>query len=369
MSDSKSTEQTIKSKLLAYIESVYAKYSTIDYSVLQDLRNAFGRTPSKLSGLVGEYPLQVFRITPTGITYETEKPIPRMEMNFTLLKNMFAYAKKHNLPIPTTTMYLWVGDSHPYYVPGIDQKFPIMSYVSPTNFDYILFPDDSFVGFQIGKKYAGKWRDFNYVKNIIKTHVVPIGKKLNTIYFKGTPTTDRQSLLREDFEQFAKSNSKVIVKLDAWQSYEPLFEWSKYRWLLNLPGRYPWSNRMKWLFLMKSAVINVDTSTVGPDYVDKPYKTFINLIVEPGVDYINIEHNYNNKIRPGRYPTADDLEPQHKENRRIFDKILEISSTTTTSDYKAMVASAYKKVSAINNDLISWYIYQLVLANSKLIQS
>jgi hypothetical protein len=357
----------IRNDLVTYINKVYSKYHTVDYKVLDNLREIFIKSNLRISNTIeGQYPLQIFHISEDGIIYDTEKKVNRMEMNYTLFKNALSYAKKHKLPIPTTTIYLWVSDTHPYFLPDADKKFPIMTYCSPANMDYILFPDDSFACLQINQKYRGECKDFDYVKKLIIKNTTL--KKIDKIYFKGTTTTDRQSRLREDLEKIAMTDNRVIIKLDAWQSYEPLYAWSKYKWLLNFPGRYPWSNRLKYLFLMKSGVINVDLRTIGGDYVDEPYMTFINLIVKPDIDYINIHSTYNNKIRPGRHPEQKDLDIQYAENKRVYNEIIKRTESITPTDYNKMIKSSFDKANIINNDLISFYIYNLILANAKLIK-
>jgi hypothetical protein len=366
-----------------YIRRVYSKYSTVDTSVLAELRVNFLKTVASMGdGPESKFPLQIFHISPSGITYESEKNTDLNEMNFTLFKDAYAWAIKNKLPIPTTTMYLWVCDAHPYYITDIDKKFPIMSYVSPSNMDYILFPDGNFACMQVTQKYRGECNNFDQVKQLILSHLP--SKKINQIYFKGTPTTDRQSRLREDLEKIAASPSEMMksfkksprkmspvitrmtVKLDAWTSYEPLYEWSKYKWLLNLPGRYPWSNRFRWLFLMKSGVINVDVQTVGRGYIDYPYVSFINLVVKPGVDFINVDTVYNNKIRPGANPSKADLDIQYAENTRVYREILDRTAAMTDLEYTNMVSSGFNKVNTMTSALISQYIYELMVQNANL---
>ena len=353
-----------------YLTRVYSKYKNIDKSVLSLLETKYRKyvENSKLSADEKAYPLMKVRISPAGVSYEIEKQVDRSKYVFSLIEKTYKYATEHKLPIPETTLYIWISDSHPYLVTDIDKKFPIISFVSPKNLDYVLFPDDNFECFQIDKKYAGKCHDFDRVKAIIAENITL--KKEPKVYFKGTRTTVRQSRLREDLETITKKsgNPNVIVDLDAWTSFEPLYEWSKYKWLLNLPGRYPWSNRLKWLFLMKSGVINVSVYTIGPDYVDEPYITFTDLFVKPGVDYINIDTNYNNKIRPGRTPSEEDLAAQYNENKRVYNEIIKATEMPVAA-YNKMVNSAYKKMAAVNNETIYLYVLHLIYENAKVILS
>jgi hypothetical protein len=117
------------------------------------------------------------------------------------------------------------------------------------------------------KKYEGKCYDWDEVKNIIKKNKYAKLKnfelKKNVIFFKGTATTKKTFKLREDLEEYARKRKDFLeIKLDGWQHYEPVENFSKYKFLLNLPGHYHWSNRLKYLFLMKSFVINVNTQSI-----------------------------------------------------------------------------------------------------------
>jgi hypothetical protein len=353
-------------ELSDYIKSVYSKYKYIDYSVLDDLKSSFLKANDKFAA---KFPLQIFHISNKGVILKTDKiNAGQTKNNILLFKKTLDYAKKNNLPIPTTTMYLWVSDSHPYYLNNMDKKFPIMTYCTPSNMDYILFPDETFTclyNFSTTNNC-----DFDYVKKMILDNIVSEKDKIDKIYFKGLPTTKHKGKLREDLEKISKDEeSKLIVNLDSAKNYEPVYTWSRYKYLLNLPGLYPWSNRLKYLFLTKSLVINVDVSTIGKDYIDGPYMTLTNLLIKPNIDYINIESSFNNKIRTDMHPTKKDLDIQFKENRRVYNQIIKKTDKISPQKYREIVESGFKKINSINNETIYLYVYNLILANAKLIKA
>jgi hypothetical protein len=358
-----------------YIEQVYKKYKApADMSVLDELRGAFQRANSKFKPSAdgsGAYPLHTLHFGPGGITHqhvESNLNGTRQVFNVFILNKTLEYARRHGLPIPTTTIHIWVSDSHPYYVDKIYERFPIMTYCNPSNMSYIMFPEITFSCLSLANAWKGECRDFNALKEIIIAHHTD--KKINKVFFKGTATTKTQGRLREDLAVISAADKTkfLSVALDGdGDSYEPLYNWCKYKWLLNLPGHYPWSNRFKFLFLMKSVVVNVDVSTVGRGYTDGPYMTIANLFVTPDVDYINIESAFDNKIRPGANPSAADIAAQFAENSRVHQEIVRRTSAMTAAQYKKMSESGFKKMSAITNDVIYLYVYHLLVAHSRLI--
>ena len=362
--------------LHAYIARVYKKYKgPPDMSVLAELREAFVRANSKHGPPkdgTGYFPLHTLNFGPAGITHHTENQPrgPRQTFNVFILNKTLDYARRHGLPIPTTTIHIWVSDSHPYYIDKIYDRFPIITYCNPSNMDYIMFPEITFSCLSLANSWKDTCKDFDTLKAQIITHHTK--KKVNQVFFKGTATTEKQGRLREDLAVISAADKTgfLSVALDGdGASYEPLYDWCKYKWLLNLPGYYPWSNRFKFLFLMKSVVVNVDVSTKGRGYTDGPYMTIANLFVTPNVDYINIESAFDNKIRPGANPTKADIDEQFAENSRVHREIVRRTSAMTDAQYKKMSESGFKKMSAITNDVIYLYVYHLLVTHSRLIST
>jgi hypothetical protein len=357
-----------------YIEQVYKKYKApADLTVLDELKAAFQRANSKFklsADSSGHYPLHTLHFGPSGVTHHTENHPNRSRQTYNvfILNKVLEYAKLHKLPIPTTTLHIWVSDAHPYYVDKMYDKFPIITYCAPSNMPYIMFPEITFSCLGLANSWKDSCNDFDTLKAQIVAHHVP--KKVNQVFFKGLATTATQGRLREDLERISAADKTKFLSVTLGAegaAYEPLYNWCKYKWLLNLPGAYPWSNRFKFLFLMKSVVVNVDVSTVGRGYTDGPYMTVANLFVTPSVDYINIESSFDNKIRPGARPTQADIDAQFAENSRVHREIVRRTSEMTDTQYKKMSESGFKKMSAVTNDVIYLYVYHILVAHSRLI--
>jgi hypothetical protein len=154
----------------------------------------------------------------------------------------------------------------------------------------------------------------------------------------------------------------MVVQLDAWKSYVPVWEFAKYKYLLNLPGHYPWSNRMKYLFMSKSLVINVSVITKGSDYIDEPFETISDYIFKPSVDYLDINMTYF--VPKNRHALNTPVE-QVTENNRVYNDIL--SAVDVSADtYTKITNSAYDKANALNLDHIYKYMYHLILFNAEI---
>jgi hypothetical protein len=361
-----------------HIDSVYSQYKEIDFTILDQLRSNYMKMARKPNKPSPDFPLQTFYITKEGISYHTEKKATTMEFNNMVFQKAWDYANEHKINLPETTMYLWVSDSHPYYVDKIYEKFPILSYVSPKNMNYILFPDTSFPCMQIAGKYEGKCNGFDDIKKeILKTIESRVDKtKEDRVYFKGVSTTEWQNRTREDLAIISSGNPRdnITVDLSAIEKgqFEPMWNWVKYKYLLNLPGRYPWSNRLKYLFVMKSVVVNVDIKTIGIDdhtkgeYTDEPYNTLVNLLVEPNVDYINIVSVLDNRIKDRDQKYKDSI--KFKENERLYDEIKKRTKEMTDEEYTKMIESAYEKIEPLTDNMISLYVCNLIIANAKYIK-
>ena len=251
----------------------------------------------------------------------TDKKDTRYIDNYNIISKTLKWCKKNKLPVPNTTLYIWISDRFPWYVQKLD-TFPIWVYARPKNIKMPIFPDNTFECLQLQEKYKGKCYDWDSIKQIVNSECKN-NKKSSIIYFKGTPTTRRVSRIREDLKEYHKKfNIPIKILLDAWEVYEPVYKFCEYLYLLNLPGHYPWSNRLKYLFLMDSIVINVNVNTVNidPEYTDPHYITLIDYIVD-NKDYIEILYNYYRV--GGKYinkTTKDRIDALQKKEFDLFTK-------------------------------------------------
>lgn len=87
-------------------------------------------------------------------------------------------------------------------------------------------------------------------------------------------------------------------KIEITTDYNDLSDWCKYKALLNLPGHYPWSNRLKYLLLTDSDIIDVNIKTVD----------LSNGVAEDEfVSLVNYITPINNQITVNYYINGDDM--------------------------------------------------------------
>ena len=238
--------------------------------------------------------------------------------------------------------------------------------------DYIIFPDNTFSCLQIKQKYSGKCYDFDNVKKITKKKCnrYYFSNKINKIYFKGTDTTKNNTNIRKNLEEKSKKNNWLNVNLNAWQNYIEPYKFCEYKGLLNLPGHYPWSNRFKYLFLMKSLVVNIDVYTINlnPKYMDYPYVSFINYIVKKNKHYINLNMiYYRTSYATSKKYEKYIMEKKKNESDKIINKLTEIYHNIDCDKYKKIINDGYKKVRKLSMENIYEYISECISENSKII--
>ena len=307
--------------------------------------------------------------------YYTEKKDNRYKDNYNLIFKTLKWCKKKDLPIPNTELYIWISDSFPWYIENLN-KFPIYVYAKPNNQNFPIFPDNTFECFQLNKKYKGECYDWDNIKKIVKQKC-NISNKEKLIYFKGTSTTRRTYKLRENLEKYQeKFNIPMKILLDAWEKYEHIYKFCKYLYLLNLPGHYPWSNRLKYLFLMNSIVINININTISldPEYKDPPYITLIDYVVDKK-DFVEIIYNYyriSNKLKnlSNNIDKKKIIELQKKEFDKFTIKLKKtyIKLIKNPDKYKKMAINTTNKVNQLTNERIYQYIYKGIVLNSNIIK-
>lgn len=351
-----------RAKLLAYLDDVFAKFSKPTEEDFQKVKELYSKKLGKY-GHDEVYPMQVITVKNSGISSECNKNDDRVEHHIEMMKQTCKWAAANGLPIPDVKLYFWISDAFFWYQ---DKLLPMIVDACPINVGYIIAPDTTFICLQTSVKYKGQCFNWDQLKEqIIEMNTK---KKEDIIFFRGTSTTERHSKLREDLAK----DKDLSVDLSR-KNFEHPGNWSKYKYLLDLPGHYPWSNRLKYLAMTKSCIIHVDSETYGPlddekkpAYIDKEYRSFINLILEPDIDYYRILHTYYNDIRPMRNPSKELLDMQKEENMRVAKKIKEIVSSDTPEKYDAMVNSAYDKVSNLSLDDIYFYMYNVMIRMANL---
>ncbi len=275
--------------------------------------------------------------------------------------------------IPDTKLYFWVSDRIPWELGEHMEEVPFFVFAKPKDVNNIIFPDNTFECITLNQKYSGTCYDWEQMKALFEKHNCP--NKRDIIYFKGTPTTKKIHKIRETLEQYSRRRRDMVVSLDGWKNYTPMMDISKYRFLLNLPGHYPWSNRFKYLFLTGSVIINISviTESINGDdgWNEDEYHSFIDLIMEPGVDYVDLKFKYYNAgivESPALQQKAARM--TEEEIKRIIREIDAVCTEfkTNRKKYDDMVASYRRKIDSINNRDIYEYVVHCIRANARLIR-
>lgn len=287
----------------------------------------------------------------------------RIIHTYKLIKKSIHYIIKKNKEIPNTILFIWISDRYPWDK-DIDKKLPIYLYAKPKDTNFLIFPDNTFYCFNLDKKYVGKCSDFNAVKKeILKNCITNFENKPDIMYFKGTSTTKRNIRIRENLEIFSQKYNWLQIYLDAWTNYEKIYNMCNYKYLLNLPGHYPWSNRFKYLFLMKSLVININANMkeYKTNNIEYNWISFIDYIVKPNKDYINIDSTFywSDTINVDNH--------NYNESVKVMNELQEIYNSKDINKYNKIINNGFKKVNKLSNKHIYNYIYQCIIENSKII--
>ena len=357
---------------IKYINNCYSKYDVVKFDDLDKLKKSYYQT-SKTQKLLFLYPLVKYIVRDDQVYVEAELADiiynndnlnqikdNRIAQVLSMIQKTLLWAKKLNKPIVQTTLYFWISDRIPWYS-DIDIKFPIYVFATPKNKNFILFPDNSFECMTIDEKYNGSCYDWEQTKAIIinKSNKVKFMEKTNKIFFKGTSTSSKNTQIRENLYTLSKSSKYLDIRLDGWYAYIGMDNFCEYKFLLNLPGNYPWSNRFKYLFLMKSIVINVDVESedMKTHIIDQEWISFINIIVKPDTHYINLKFKY--------YYNDDDKNKNYEQCIEILNQLEDIYKSNTEK-YTNMIENGYHAVSELTNNNIYEYIYECMIKNSSI---
>jgi hypothetical protein len=131
--------------------------------------------------------------------------------------------------------------------------------------------------------------------------------------------------------------------------FVPMYDFAKYKYLLNLPGHQPWSYRMTKILLMESLIFDVailQTYIIKKDNkqykdVNKKWIQFYSNYFKNGDDYFEITYDWTENI------TSDDevLPLYHKINK------LHNQYNSNPGEYSKIVKSAFKKANELSNEI------------------
>ena len=213
------------------------------------------------------------------------------------------------------TLYIHVKDTY------INYDEPFFIYARPVNKKGLLCVDHSWIDAEpekkISKEKGGELISINDIRT--KAHRVtgPRNKK-NSLFFIG----QNVPLIRSnDFffrKYFAGLKWPFEVKTTG---YLNMGEYSKWKYLLNLPGWYPWSFRFKFLFLMNSFIININL--LRPELDEGKWINIIDSLFMPGRDFIEIDYAYDPQNMATLESDIIEVFKKYNYSKQDFDKIVE----------------------------------------------
>jgi hypothetical protein len=157
---------------------------------------------------------------------------PRFNDAKLLLENLQMKLKKKQFP--NITIPLYVGDSYAW-----DYEGPCLCYSKPKNKNGLLFPHWNFLNWDKTKE------------TFKKECTLPWKERIGDIYFKGDKTSEPHSQIREKL-------AKIYPSIQLSGPYQPPTTTCKYKYVFDLPGRFPWSVRSPFLQLSNSQIIRID---------------------------------------------------------------------------------------------------------------
>lgn len=238
--------------------------------------------------------------------------------------------KKHK--IKNTLLYIYVGDEYLYRF----KNLPIYVLAKPINKLGLLFPDQTYIDIEpenITNKLKSKPKDINKIKDI---NINP-KDKIPELYFIGQNIALNGTKLniRKELSLLDKPINVNIT------GFKPMNYFSNYKYLLNLSGAVPWSFRFKFLFIMYSLVINIQT--INDDYTDGKWINIIDPLFEKDKDYIEIEFHIRNNDTP------DNIK---KNIRKLQLQLLDTMDyyENNPDEYNKIVLNGYNKSKELNID-------------------
>ena len=247
-----------------------------------------------------------------------------------------------NKPIKDTIIPFLVADIYFYH----NNDIPFLIEAKPENKKGILFPDTSNFDISIDKK---NYTYDNFVNLLENKQCTNIANKISVIHFTGANTGADKHNVRMKLKQI---NNKKEFDIHIGETYAPIYNFCKYKYLLNLPGHQPWSYRLMKILLMKSLVISVEilqSYDDGKNFNSK-WINFYSTFFKPNVDYIEIIYKW--------------IEGQTKDTqvfeiyKEIYDKFIYYEKNK--DKFLKIVNSSFDKTKLLNIKLFKFSLNEII---------
>ncbi len=271
------------------------------------------------------------------------------------VKNAIERLEKKLGTLPDLFLPFYVSDTHFYH----DNEIPFFVEAKPKNQKGILYPDKDFYSIQM----EGKQINYDQLKNIIHKHdCTQYSKKEPIIYFSGANTGSDKHNIRMKLKEVSFENKEENKNYELYVSeqYVPLYDFCKYKYLLNLPGHQPWSYRMSKILLMGSLVIDV---SVLQTYIYQTKENKVEINNEKWIQLFSPLFKKNEDYIELIYPWIEGV-TSDKNVHQLYDKINNVFEyyQKHTDEYKRITENASKKTNLIDMKMIDssfeYVIYQ-----------
>lgn len=291
----------------------------------------------------------------TVIPGEKTGNILRGPIILNMINRSLNYMKSKGKYAPDCIMYIMYGDTYMFQ----QQDLPMFTIVKPNNRNGILLPDNTFLSHP--PDVEKNQYDWDTTKQLSKDYCVTVkNSQENVLYFKGCDTTAHRHNVRKIVADYQGKDPQLPLKIEliTINSFTPVWEMCKYKYLLNLPGNQPWSFRKKFLLMLPSLMIDVVVkSCYGKDRPGEWINFFDQLFV-PGIDYARVTVDWNQGVfRPLEKKDASRM---MQEIKQIYDKY-----ERDPGLYENTVKSANQKIQLINHTLIYRTVYSLIVHYAK----
>jgi hypothetical protein len=322
----------------------------------------------------------------------------RLESFVELFRLSINWAVRNRVPLPSKPclLFVWISDRAPWEEKLVEKPIFLVSY--PSQHSFPLLPDSTYTRMQFGGKYEGEYHTWDRVKELMEEFKVDYESKERALFFRGTPTTIKESKVRQSLEFLSQKEVEqhIFHRLPEWlkrknarsewrkrlrfplsvdlsgrKEFVPLFEQQRFKYNIDLPGHYPWSVRFKFLFLMKSSVIKVNEMWYSEENKWKDQKwvqLFDHVVDKDDYHVVNFYYNQdaNNEKAEKKY-----AEKGKAHNREAFQKLIaDLNSVISRIDAQPerelrRIDLAYQKASQLTNDRIYQYTLQAIWKSSR----
>lgn len=236
--------------------------------------------------------------------------------------------------LPNFFIPFYVSDTHFYQ----NNDIPFFVEAKPGNKKGILYPDQNYYYISIENNDV----TYDEFKNILKNNKCSNQKdKKDIIYFSGANTGADKHNIRMKLNEIVndEENNNYDINIDT--QFIPMYDFCKFKYLLNIPGHQPWSYRMTKILLMNSLIFDISILQTYIDDKNEKWVQFYSDYFKPGEDYVEIKYYWTESL-------TSDMEVYN-----IYNEINKLHKyyNENNEEYKKITYSATKKANELNNEI------------------